>query len=402
MKLPVIKTILLTAITWQSPLANAQILISEVGAAPPRKEAKSEPKRKAAKKKAAKLAPGVLAPMNPESVTFEVKAAPSKLSLKKGDTIVLLGSGMASRMNHFGYFETEIQLRFPTSNLTIRNMGDEGNTPGFRPHPGRNQEGQYAFPGAKELLPTELQAGSRPQGHFETPDQWLTSLGADTIIPFFGYNSSFEGPNGVDRYKAELTAFVQHTLSQKYNGKNIPQLALVSPTAMQDLSGEFSVPDGKEGNQNLKLYAAAMKEVANANGALFVDAFATSAQWFAVSDERLTIDGALLNDDGYRKLTPWLADALFSGETPNQSMHDEVHAAVQEKNFMWLNDFKVPNGVHVYGRRYNPYGPANYPFELKKTREFTQIRDQAIWATLKGEKFDVAGEDAKTSKLPPV
>ncbi|MEJ6723503.1 MAG: c-type cytochrome, partial [Akkermansiaceae bacterium] len=126
------------------------------------------------------------------------------------------------------------------------------------------------------------------------------------------------------------------------------------------------------------------------------------AQWFAVSDERLTIDGALLNDDGYRKLTPWLADALFSGETPNQSMHDEVHAAVQEKNFMWLNDFKVPNGVHVYGRRYNPYGPANYPFELKKTREFTQIRDQAIWATLKGEKFDVAGEDAKTSKLPPV
>ena len=102
MKLPVIKTILLTAITWQSPLANAQILISEVGAAPPRKEAKSEPKRKATKKKTAKLAPGVLAPMNPESVTFEVKAAPSKLSLKKGDTIVLLGSGMASRMNHFG------------------------------------------------------------------------------------------------------------------------------------------------------------------------------------------------------------------------------------------------------------------------------------------------------------
>ena len=402
MKLPVIKTILLTAITWQSPLANAQILISEVGAAPPRKEAKSEPKREAAKKKAAKLAPGVLAPMNPESVTFEVKAAPSKLSLKKGDTIVLLGSGMASRMNHFGYFETEIQLRFPTSNLTIRNMGDEGNTPGFRPHPGRNQEGQYAFPGAKELLPEKLQAGSGPQGHFETPDQWLTGLGADTIVAFFGYNSSFEGPNGVDRYKAELTAFVQHTLSQKYNDKNIPQLALVSPTAMQDLSGEFSVPDGKEGNQNLKLYAAAMKEVANANGALFVDPFATSAQWFAVSDERLTIDGALLNDDGYRKLTPWLADALFSGETPNQSMHDEVHAAVQEKNFMWLNDFKVPNGVHVYGRRYNPYGPANYPFELKKTREFTQIRDQAIWATLKGEKFDVAGEDAKTSKLPPV
>ncbi|MFT6178156.1 MAG: glucose/arabinose dehydrogenase/mono/diheme cytochrome c family protein [Akkermansiaceae bacterium] len=402
MKIPVLKTILLTAITWQSPLANAQTLISEVGAAPPEEKAKSEPKKKAAKKKEPKLAPGVLTPKNPESVKFEAKAAPAKLALNRGDAIVLLGSGMASRMNHFGYFETEIQLRFPTSELTIRNMGDEGNTPGFRPHPGRNQDGQYAFPGAKELLPINLQAGSGPQGHFETPDQWLTSLGADTIIAFFGYNSSFEGPKGVDRYKAELTAFVQHTLSQKYNGKNIPQLALVSPTAMQDLSGEFSVPDGKEGNQNLELYAAAMKEVASANGALFVNAFATSAQWFAASDEKLTIDGALFNDDGYRKLAPWLADALFSGATPNQSKRDAVTAAVQEKNFMWLNDFKVPNGVHVYGRRYNPYGPANYPFELKKTREFTQIRDQAIWATLKGEKFDMAAEDAKTSKLPPV
>ncbi|HAV64300.1 MAG TPA: hypothetical protein DCY13_18280, partial [Verrucomicrobiales bacterium] len=90
-------------------------------------------------------------------------------------------------MNHFPHFETEVFLRHPDRNITIRNMGDEGDTPGFRPHPGRNQEQQYAFPGAKELLPPELQAPSNPRGHFETPDQWLTRLGADTIIAFFGY-----------------------------------------------------------------------------------------------------------------------------------------------------------------------------------------------------------------------
>jgi hypothetical protein len=103
MKIPVLKTILLTAITWQSPLANAQTLISEVGAAPPEEKAKSEPKKKAAKKKEPKLAPGVLTPKNPESVKFEAKAAPAKLALNRGDAIVLLGSGMASRMNHFGF-----------------------------------------------------------------------------------------------------------------------------------------------------------------------------------------------------------------------------------------------------------------------------------------------------------
>ena len=35
-----------------------------------------------------------------------VVAASKPLALNKGDTIVIVGSGMASRMNHFGHFET--------------------------------------------------------------------------------------------------------------------------------------------------------------------------------------------------------------------------------------------------------------------------------------------------------
>ncbi len=346
----------------------------------------------------AQLPEGVIPPMNPESVKFQAKPSPEKLTVEQGDSIVIIGSGMASRMNHFPYFETEVFLRFPDKNITIRNMGDEGNTPGFRPHPGRNQDKQYAFPGAKELLPQELQANSNPVGHFETPDQWLTRLGADTIIAFFGYNSSFGGPDDVDRYKKELEAFIRHTLSQKYNGESVPQLALVSPTAMLDLSDEFSQPDVTVGNENLQLYAEATQEVAEANGALFVDAFSPSLWW----DSDLTVDGALLNDAGYQKLAPMLADEIFGETEVDESKREAVHAAVVEKNFTWLNDFKIPNGVHVYGRRYNPFGPDNYPYELKKTRQMTENRDQAIWATLKGENFDLAAVDAQTIELPPV
>ena len=345
-----------------------------------------------------KLAPGVLPPMNPESVAFEAAPAPTKLSVKEGDRIVIIGSGMASRMNHFNHFETEVFLRFPGQKISIRNMGDEGNTPGFRPQPGRSQDNQYAFPGAKELLPSELQASSRPQGHFETPDQWLTRLGADTIIAFFGYNSSFGGPADLPRYKKELEAFIRHTLSQKYNGTTIPQLAIVSPTAAQDLSDEFSVPDGSKLNTNLALYMQATKEVAAANGALFVDAFTPSTSW----GPSVTVDGALMNDAGYQKLAPVLADGLFGKSKVDESKRSGVHAAVKEKNFTWLNDFKVPNGVHVYGRRYNPFGPGNYPFELKKTRQMTDNRDLAIHAVLEGKPFDLAAADAKTLKLPLV
>lgn len=367
------------------------------------KKSKAAQRRAARKKKQAsssttKLAKGVLPPMNPESVPFEKKAAPDKLSIKDGDSIVIIGSGMASRMNHFPHFETELFLRSPGKKITIRNMGDEGNTPGFRPHPGRNQDQQYAFPGAKELLPQELQASSKPQGHFETPDQWLTRLGADTIIAFFGYNSSFGGPADLDRYKAELQAFIRHTLSQKYNGESVPQLALVSPTTVQDLSDQFSVPDGSAINKNLELYSKATKEVAEANGALFVDAFSSTKDWSG----ELTVDGALLNDAGYQKLAPLLADQLFGKSKADENKRQSVHTAVVEKNYTWLNDYKVPNGVHVYGRRYNPFGPDNYPFELKKTRQMTANRDQAIWAAVEGKPFDLVAADAKTIELPPV
>ena len=232
-----------------------------------------------------------------------------------------------------------------------------------------------------------MQASSNPRGHFETPDQWLTRLKADTIIAFFGFNSSFAGPDDVDRYKAELRAFIRHTLSQKYNGESVPQLALVSPTAVQDLSDQFSVPDGSEANENLKLYAEATTEVAEANGALFVDAFTPSQEWGA----EFTVDGALLNEAGYEKLAPVLADGLFGEAKVDEAKREAVHAAVVEKNFTWLNDFKIPNGVHVYGRRYNPYGPGNYPYELKKARQMTANRDRAILGDVAGRGLRSGG-----------
>jgi glucose/arabinose dehydrogenase/mono/diheme cytochrome c family protein len=322
----------------------------------------------------------------------------ASLKLKKGDRVTLVGAGMGSRMVHYGHFETELHLRFPALNLTIRNLCDEGNTPGFRPHPGREQQGQYAFPGAKELINKKLQVTSGPKGHFESPDQWLTRLETDVVLAFFGFNSSFDGQRELGRFKKELDAFLKHTLSQKYNGRNAPRLALVSPTALQPMIG---VTSGSRQNANLILYVEGMRQVAKQNKVLFVDAFSPSNNWYADGKPH-TVDGALLNDLGYRKLVGFLADSLFQKAKPASRFRTAVHNAVMDKNYFWLNDYKVPNGVHVYGRRYNPFGPKNYPFELKKTREYTVIRDRAIWAAVKGEKFDLAKEDAMTSKLPAV
>jgi mono/diheme cytochrome c family protein/glucose/arabinose dehydrogenase len=323
-----------------------------------------------------------------------------KIQVWKNAHIVLIGNNLCSRMMNFGHFETEMQLRYPDSLLFIRNMCDGGNTPGFRPHSGRFSP--WAFPGA-EKFQTELANKSRSEGHLETEDQWLTRLEADIILAFFGYNESFQGKEGLENYKSELDAFIKHTLSQKYNGETAPQLAIVSPIAFEDLSSQHDLPDGKKENENLALYAEAMKEIAATNKVLFIDAYKPSADWYASTETALTIDGSQLNDTGYLRLATLLADGVFGKqEAKAEGNRKLVHDAVLEKNWMWHNDFKIPNGVHVFGRRYNPFGPDNYPAEIAKIREMTSIRDEAIWLALKGEQMDVAAADEKTRILPPV
>ncbi|GAB3900357.1 PVC-type heme-binding CxxCH protein [Spirosoma agri] len=332
--------------------------------------------------------------------------APASLTLSKGTRIVLLGNNLGSRMMNFGSFETEMQVRYPDDQLYIRNMCDPGDTPGFRPRSSRFDP--WAFPGA-ERFQTEYANPSDSQGQFESPDQWLSRLKTDVIVAFFGYNESFQGAEGLANYKAELEAFINHTLSQNYNGTTPPQLAIVSPIAFEDLSATLDLPTGKTENANLSLYAKAMKDVVErvnktANRVLFVDAFTPSQQWYESSKEPLTIDGSQLNEEGYKKLGVLLADQVF-GKTAAKAETNRalIHDAVQEKNWMWHNDYKIPNGVHVYGRRYNPFGPDNYPAEIEKIRQMTAIRDTAVWlAAAKGEKMDIAAADKKTKQLPPV
>ncbi len=320
-------------------------------------------------------------------------------SISNGDHIVLVGNNLCSRMINYGHFETEMHLLFPDSLLMIRNLCDGGNTPGFRPHAGR--ESPWAFPGAASYQ-TELAKNSGSIGHFETPDEWLTRLKADVILAFFGYNESFQGQTGLASFKGELEAFIKHTLGQAYNGSTPPKLILVSPIAFEDLSAHMDVPDGKVENEQLALYTEAMSEVALSHQVPFLDVFSVSRDWFAKASSPLTIDGSQLNEEGYRLLAKELVKGVFGLESTGNANRDLVHTAVMEKNWFWHNDYKIPNGVHVFGRRYEPYGPDNYPAELAKVRQMTAIRDEAIWKANQGETMDLATADAKTITLPPV
>lgn len=319
-------------------------------------------------------------------------------SIRNGDHIVLVGNNLGSRMMHYGHFETELQLRYPDSLLFIRNMCDPGNTAGFRPHSSRNSP--WAFPGA-EAFQNELANYSHSEGHFPAEDDWLKQLEADIIIGFFGFSESFNGPAGLEAFRGELEAFIKHSRSTSYNG-DTSQLILVSPVAFENLSSVYDVPDGTRENENLAMYTRAMEEVAASMNVPFVDLFSVTRQWYEEESSPLTIDGSQLNGEGYRRLAGYLADRIFGESSPAGDQRQAVHNAVMEKNWMWHNDFKIPNGVHAYGRRYNPFGPDNYPAEIRKIREMTANRDTAVWMAAQGKDYDLIAADERTSALPVV
>lgn len=332
-------------------------------------------------------------------------ARTAELALPKDARVVLLGNGLGSRMLRFGHFETELHRRYPEHHLVIRNVCDEGDTPAFRPNAGRKSP--WAFPGGekfRKLVETnDNWGGNSGDGHFPEPDAWLKQLKPDIIVAFFGYNESFDGPAGLPNFKAELEAFVTHTLQQKYNEQAAPKLALVSPIAFQDLSALYGTPKGTTQNANLALYAKAMEDVAAAHQLPFVNLIAPTSAWFAQGSKPLTRDGALLTDEGYAKLAPVLIDQLFGARKPvSKASLAELKKAVDDFAWMWLSYYKIPNGVHVYGRRHEPFGPQNYPAELRKLEQMVNVREQAIWAVAAGQKFDVAAADAKTEVLPVI
>ena len=329
------------------------------------------------------------------------------VQINPDDSIVLIGNNLGSRMMYFGHFETELHVRYPGHSLLIRNQSNPGDTPGFRPHAARDSS--WAFPGAEQfhtdlVTDSESQWGQFSEGHFPYPDEWISKFNPDILIAFFGYSESFRGEQGLEAFKGELEAFIRHSLSQQYNEEAETKLVLVSPIAFEDLSGQYDLPDGTRENTNLALYTEAMREVASRHQVRFVDVFTPTRQWYRESDEPLTIDGSQLSDEGYARFAKLLADAIFGPSSPSAEEHRElIHQAVLDKNWMWHQDYKIPNSVHAYGRRFEPFGPDNYPAEIEKIHQMTGIRDRAIWKAAVGEKMDVAAADQQeTIELPPV
>lgn len=138
------------------------------------------------------------------------------------------------------------------------------------------------------------------------------------------------------------------------DSKAAPRFVPVSPAAFEG-ANDGSLPDGKKENENLKLYAAAVAEVAKARGLAFGDIFDGTAALFAQKPGlQYTVNGVHQNDAGDREVAQLLDRALFGTTNPahvGSPTCEKLRAAVNDKSRVHLQDCRMFNGWHVHGGR---------------------------------------------------
>lgn len=317
-------------------------------------------------------------------------APPTKLELRNGDHVALIGNALPDRMQHSGYFETLVHAKFPEHQLVVRNLAAAGDEVAWR-HRSEN---------------------------FGTPDDWLNKVKADVILAFFGFNESFQGPAGLPKFRADLEKWIKETRAKNYSGKAAPTIVLFSPIA-NEKHQDPNYPDPAVNNANLKLYSTAIQEIAQANDIQFVDLYNPSLQAFNDASRQggsLTVNGFLLTDAGDRVLAPSLFRGLFN-EAPPTGTFERLRLAVNDKNAQWHARYRTVDGYNVYGGRsalaYQPdkggfisdrNAPSPYISNYKVMQEemaqrdvLTANRDKRVWTVARAGGFQ-----ADDNSLPPV
>ncbi|MCB1231769.1 MAG: SGNH/GDSL hydrolase family protein [Verrucomicrobiae bacterium] len=274
-------------------------------------------------------------------------------TFRQGERVVLIGSTLADRLQHFGWLELRLQLAHPDLHLSLRNMGWSGDEVALMPRP-------LDF------------------GDLETH---LTDQKADTILMCFGTNESFAGEAGLEKFRTDLRTLIERLSAVSFNGESPARLVLVSPIAQEQLVAPW--PDAAPRNLALEKYTAAMGEEAKAAGIRFIDLFHPTRSLMAEnSGAPLTINGLHPTSDGYRAISEILAlglgvsDPLPRDEAAVQGLRD----LIIEKNREFMLRWRPVNAEYVFGRRKEPFGVLTFPPEMEQLDRQLTALDEKIQA----------------------
>src|SRR5207237_7622347 len=157
-------------------------------------------------------------------------APAAELTLKDGDSVVLLGSTVIEREQRYGCWEAALTAAFPKRQVIFRNLGWSGDT---------------VFGIARAGF------GNQADG-FKHLKEHVEAIKPTVIIVCYGTNESFDGEAGLSRFQQGLDTLLD-TLA-----KTEARIVILSPPPFEK-HGKV-LPDPTEQNRNLRLYRDALKK----------------------------------------------------------------------------------------------------------------------------------------------
>ncbi len=251
--------------------------------------------------------------------------AAEKFELRDGDRVVWIGNTLVEREQRYGHWETLLTQHYPDRHVTFRNLGWSGDT-----------------------------VWSEARGVFDPPEKGFQRLvagvkGLKPTVLFIAYgtNESFEGPQGLPRFRQGLERLLDALAPTK------ARVVLFSPLPMENLGPPL--PDATTQNKNLEMYAKEIGKVAETRGHLFADLF--SAVRDMNKKRPITDNGLHLTASGYRQTAPLFAAALgLSGKPEDGNGNEKLRETIVEKNRLYFHRWRPQNETYLFGFRKQEQG----------------------------------------------
>ncbi len=250
------------------------------------------------------------------------RSAASSPEPRAGDTLLFYGGGMVERLLESGHLEAQLQLAHQGKKLRVRSLAWTGDEAGHR---------------------------LRPEGYGEHLKGLLAAWPANVVVVGFGANEAFAGPAGLPDFRRHYETFLRE-VDRLHPGARVVLLAPTAPDERSDSRAAARRAD-------VAAYADAVREIAAAHRAEFVDLFTASTDAFAKAPRPLTEQGIHLNAEGSRALGTVVARALAgpgglaSAEPPRV---EELASAAARKHAYNAELTRPKNAALYYGVRKRP------------------------------------------------
>jgi lysophospholipase L1-like esterase len=270
--------------------------------------------------------------------------------------IAIIGGGLAADLVEAGYFESLLHQRYPDHHLVVRGLASYGDS---------------------------VSVQQRPR-FTESLEHQLQQMEADIILVLFGGNESFDEEER-RLFGANLQRFIHHMRRRVFNGRSPPQLVMISPSAVADVTG---FPSADKRNRDLDLVSGTMRRVALKERVAFADIFTPTLRLQNQSAD-LTWDGVRYNEAGARELALLLDRALFrhtNHPAPAVEHADHLISLVRLKNRLYAQRQRPLNSFYISGPGREPFGVNHFPDEMRQLNERLIAADFQVWAAATGQE----------------